>query len=117
MAAQDGITVVSIPVRECLHLNSAVTALSHEAAMVIVNRNWINVGAFEGCEIIDVDPAETAAANVLLVGDIVLCALEFPRTRERLETRGIRTIGVAAGELAKAEGGLTCGSILFDGAA
>jgi dimethylargininase len=64
--------------------------------------------------LIDVDPAESAAANVLLIGPRVLCATDYPRTRDRLEHSGISTLTVAAAELAKAEGGLTCCSLIVD---
>jgi len=42
-----------------------------------------------------------------------VCAAEHPRTRVRLDAAGIPTVSVPAGELAKAEGGLTCGSLLL----
>ena len=111
-AVRARLTVIAVPVSRCLHFKSAATALRHDPPIVIVNRDWIDPAVFEGCEIVDVDPAEPAAANVLLVGGAVICAAEFPRTRERLEKRGISTVAVPAGELAKAEGGLTCGCIL-----
>jgi len=50
---------------------------------------------------------------VLAIGDRVLCADEFPRTRARIDANGFVTLSVPAGELAKAEGGLTCGSLVF----
>jgi dimethylargininase len=112
-ARRDGLTVIPVRVGECLHLKSAVTTLDHCRPAVLVNADWIDPAIFEGADIVDVDPDEPTAANVLLVGDTVLCAAEFPRTRQRLEERGFRTMAAAAGELAKAEGGLTCGSIVF----
>ena len=113
-AALDRLQVAAVPITRCLHLKSAVTTLRHDPPVVLLNRDWIDPAVFSGCEIVDVHPAEPAAANVLLVGDTVVCAAEFPRTRERLEQRGLGTIAIAAGELAKAEGGLTCGSIVFE---
>ena len=113
-AARDGLPVIGVRVGECLHLKSSATAIDHRRPAILVNPSWIDPATFDGCEIIEADPAEPEAANVLLVGDTVVCAAEFPRTRERLERRGIRTIAVAAGELAKAEGGLTCGSLVFE---
>jgi N-dimethylarginine dimethylaminohydrolase len=50
---------------------------------------------------------------VLTIGGRVLCADEHPRTRARLDARGFITCSVPAGELAKAEGGLTCGALVF----
>jgi dimethylargininase len=114
LAARDGITVITVPVTRCLHLKTAVTAVRQAPPVVLVNRDWIDTQPFDGCEIVDVDPAEPGAANVLLIGETVVCAAEFPRTRARLDARGIRTIAVASGELAKAEGALTCCSIVFE---
>jgi dimethylargininase len=65
--------------------------------------------------VLPIDPTEPFAANVLRIGDRVLCAAEHPRTRERLEGAGISTLTVEADELAKAEGGLTCGCLLVSG--
>jgi dimethylargininase len=61
-----------------------------------------------------IDPAEPMAANALLVGGEVLYPSEFPRTRARLEAAGIRVRAIPAGELAKAEGGVTCCSIVIN---
>ena len=80
--------------------------------MLVINPAWIERSYFSGFELIEVDPAEPAAANVLCIGDTVICAAEHPRTRERLARRGLRPLPVPAGELAKAEGGVTCCSVL-----
>ena len=37
----------------------------------------------------------------------------YPRTRERLEALGIAVAGVDVSELAKAEGGVTCCSLIL----
>lgn len=117
-----GYTVVRVPVTECLHLKSAVSPLSSTMGItgatgtsgtLLINRAWVDAGPFARFDLVDIDPSEPAAANVLAIGDRVLCADEFPRTRARVESRGFVTLSVPAGELAKAEGGLTCGSIVF----
>ena len=126
LVAPLGLDVVRVPVAGCLHLKSAVTSLpprrggdeSDSVACVfrqrlLINRDWIGGSYFDGFELIDVDPAEPAAANVLTIGERVLCADEHPLTRARLDARGFVTCSVPAGELAKAEGGLTCGSLVF----
>lgn len=77
-----------------------------------MNPEFVNPAIFEGFDLIEIDPSEPMAANVLLVGDRVICAEEHPRTRRRLEAHGIVTVTVPAGELAKAEGGVTCCSLL-----
>ena len=103
-------TVVPVPVDAGLHLKSAVTALSDEA--LLINRAWLPEAIFRRFELVDIDPGEPAAANVLRVGDRLLYAAAFPRTLERLLTRGLKPLIVDASELAKAEGAVTCGSLL-----
>jgi dimethylargininase len=61
-----------------------------------------------------VDPGEPLAANVVRVGGAVLTASAFPRTRRILERLGIDVHVVDVSELAKAEGAVTCCSILLE---
>ena len=56
---------------------------------------------------------EPSAANVLRIGDAMVCAAAYPRTNARLSTVAIvHTVDVS--ELAKAEGALTCCSLIFE---
>jgi len=80
---------------------------------LLINPAWVDSAPFAEFELVDVDPSEPHAANVLAVGDRVICAEAHVRTRRRLEAHGIVTSAVPASELAKAEGGVTCGSIIF----
>jgi dimethylargininase len=91
---------------------TAVTQVSREA--VLLNPQWVDGRTFEGMELITVDPEEPYGANALLVAERVIYPAGFPRTRERLEARGVSVTTVAAGELAKAEAGVTCCSILIE---
>lgn len=106
-----GYDVRQIEVRGCLHLKSAVTAASNE--LLLVNRAWIPGADLTGFGLVDVHPEEPDGANVLRLADRVLAAAAFPRTRERLEHHGVRVDTVDLGELAKAEGAVTCCSILI----
>jgi dimethylargininase len=106
-----GYTVERVPLRGALHLKTAVTALPDDR--LLLNPEWVDPADLGGLPWMAVDPSEPFAANVVSVGDAVLCAAAAPRTRERLEGAGYRTVAVDASELAKAEGGLTCGSILL----
>jgi dimethylargininase len=106
-----GYTVEAIAVRGCLHLKSAVSAL--DGGTLLINSEWTDASRFAEFELIDVDPSEPFAANVLRIGDAVVCPREFPRTCGRLERRGLRVRPVDAGELAKAEGGVTCCSLII----
>jgi len=102
-----GYVVKTVDVTGALHLKTAVTRVGRDA--VLVNPQWIDRALFD-CDVIEVDPAEPFAANALLAGDTLLCSRAFPRTNARLG-RAVKEID--AGELAKAEGGLTCCSIIF----
>ena len=105
-------TLRSVPVEQCLHLKSAVTVVGPDT--LLINRAWVPADAFAGLTLIDADPDEPHAANALLVGETVVCADAFPRTRARLERHGLRVKSVAVDELAKAEGGVTCCSLIFE---
>jgi dimethylargininase len=107
-----GYRVHTVPVQDCLHLKSAVTPVAPNT--LLVNRNWVAADGFGDLRLIDVDDDEPYAANTLLVGDVVICAAAFPKTRARLERHGLRVKVVDVDELAKAEGGVTCCSLLFE---
>ena len=106
-----GYEVHAIPISKCLHLKSAVCLVAKDS--VLLNPKWAWPEAFAGLKIVEVDPTEPYAANALMVGDSVVYAAEFPKTRQRLERHGLRVAPIEASELAKAEGGVTCCSLLF----
>lgn len=115
LLAPRGYAVVPVPVRGCLHLKSAVTAVAADRLLVSPAR--VDGSAFAGLGIIDVDPAEPHAANALRIGDSVVFPAAFERTRRRLEGAGIRVVTVDVSELARAEGAVTCCSLVFAAAA
>jgi dimethylargininase len=106
-----GYSVHGVPVTACLHLKSAVTQVAEET--VLLRSDWVRPDTFIGCDRIEVDPSEPYAANALLVGGVVICPSAYPRTRDRLEQRGARIVEVEVTELLKAEGAVTCCSIVF----
>jgi dimethylargininase len=106
-----GYDVRATEVRGCLHLKSAVTAVADD--VLLINRAWIPTANLAGFELLDVHPAEPFGANALRLADRVIHAAGFPRTGDRLAKRGIRVESVDLSELAKAEGAVTCCSILI----
>jgi dimethylargininase len=107
--APHGYTVAAKELRDCLHLKTAVTAVSD--SIVLINPAWVDFPAFEQ---IEVDASEPFAANALLTARGVVMPSAFPRTIERVRKRGIKVDTVDASELAKAEGGVTCCSLLLN---
>lgn len=110
LVAPYGYVVEAVPVSGCLHLKSGVTAIGD--ATVLLNPDWVDAAVFADHECIEVDPAEPFAANALCIDGRVLLPAAFPGTRARVEARGFEVTTVDADELAKAEGGLTCCSLL-----
>jgi dimethylargininase len=108
-----GYTVFDTVVRSCLHLKSAVTVLSDD--VLLVNPEWIDPAVFEGFTLVEVDPSEPKAANALRLDDRIVCSSAFPRTAERIARRGLRVQTVDASEVAKAEGAVTCCSLIVAG--
>jgi dimethylargininase len=107
-----GYTVVDTVVRGCLHLKSAVTALADD--LLLVNRDWIAPATFDGFTLLNVDPSEPSAANALRLQDRIILSASFPRTAERVAKRGLRTHLVEASEVQKAEGAVTCCSLIVN---
>jgi dimethylargininase len=103
--------VRGVPVEACLHLKTAVTQIASDA--VLLNPAWVDASWFDGFRIVEVDPAEPMAANALLVGAEVVYPEAFPLTRTRLQGIGLAVRTVDVSELAKAEGGVTCCSLVF----
>lgn len=107
-----GYDVRELRVKDCLHLKSAVTGLGEGG--VVINPAWVDAAAFADYDVVEADPREPFAANALTVGEAVVYSSHHPRTRDRLVAAGHRVVEVDASELAKAEGGVTCCSILFE---
>ncbi len=106
-----GYDVRPVTPRCCVHLKSAATALGE--GTVLVNPRWAPVDAFHGLDLVEVDPHEPGGANVVQLDGRVLGAAAFPRTLARLERRGFAVVAVVVSELAKAEGAVTCCSLIF----
>jgi dimethylargininase len=111
LVAPHGYRVEAVAVDGCLHLKSAVTRVSSNA--LLMNRDWVSPAQFNGWRIIDVDPSEPFAANALRIDESVVFPEELVRTRRRLEGEGIDVRPVPASELALAEGGVTCCSLIL----
>jgi dimethylargininase len=109
--ARHGYSVEPVPVSGCLHLKSAVTQIAEDA--ILFNPAWVDAAALDGFRRIEVDPAERYAANALLIADTVVYQAAFPRTGARLERAGVRLVRLDLSELAKAEGAVTCCSLIL----
>lgn len=107
-----GYAVIGVPVTECLHLKSAVTQVDEKT--LLINPAWADKKYFAGFDFIDIDPSEPYAANALMIGDALIYPTAFRQTAKRIEGLARTTVRVEADELGKAEGAVTCCSLIFD---
>ncbi len=108
-----GYQVIPVPVRGCLHLKSAVTLVDPDT--LLINHAWVDDSTFQDYQHIAVDPREPEGANGLWVGGAVIYSAAHPRPREKLEARALRVVSVDMSEMEKAEGAVTCCSLIFAG--
>ncbi|HNC88047.1 MAG TPA: arginine deiminase family protein [Anaerolineales bacterium] len=105
-----GYTVTAVDMHDCLHLKTALTKVDDKT--LLINPNWVDTSHFKGFDWIEVDSAEPFAANCLPVGDGIIFPTAFPKTSNKLEARGYKIQAVNVAELAKAEGAVTCCSLI-----
>jgi dimethylargininase len=106
-----GYTVTGVTLQNCLHLKSAVTRVDDQT--LLINKNWVDTSYFENFDLIEVNPFEPYAANCLPIGDSIIFPTAFPKTWAKLEAKGYKIFPVDVSELAKAEGAVTCCSLII----
>lgn len=106
-----GYEVKGLEVHKCLHLKSAVTKVADH--LVLINPFWIDKSNFTEFELIEVDQSEPFAANGLLIGDQLIYPNAYPKTFAKLQQAGIKVITLDISEISKAEGAVTCCSLIF----
>jgi len=106
-----GYTTLGVETHGCLHLKSAVTRV--DDTTLLINRNWVDANHFRNFDLVEVDPSEPSAANCLPLGDSIIFPAAFPKTGAKLADRGHKILTVDVSELAKAEGAVTCCSLII----
>ena len=104
--------VIPVATQGCLHLKSAVTQVGEQ--LLLINPRWIRPACLPPMEVVEVAPGEPHGANALWIEKAVIYPTHYPETAERLDRAGVRVVPVPCSELAKAEGGVTCCSVLFE---
>jgi dimethylargininase len=106
-----GYEVASIEVNGCLHLKTAASTIADD--LLLVDPARVDDRCFTGVRTIAIHPDEPFAANVLRIGRILVCSAAALRTQERLIAAGLPVRPLDVSELAKAEAGVTCCSLLL----
>jgi dimethylargininase len=110
-----GYTVQGVDVHGFLHLKSAVTQVAEDT--LLINPAWVGTTVFGDYHFVEVDPLEPYAANALWIGAGVIYPANFPRTQQRIEKvlakKDMQLCEVDVSELQKAEGAVTCCSLVI----
>ena len=96
---------------DILHLKSGVAALG-EGRLVAID-SLAEHPAFQGYEIVRVQPEEAYAANCVRVNDSVLVPAGYPQLSATLMRLGYRIVELNMSEFRKMDGGLSCLSLRF----
>lgn len=111
LLAPFGYRVEGVATHGCLHLKSAVTLVADDT--LLVQPSWVDSGVFAKHRVIEIDPEEEHAANALRIGGSLIHPACFPLTRRRLQAAGLTVVPIDISELQKAEGAVTCCSLVF----
>jgi dimethylargininase len=115
IAEPRGYRVWPLEIHDCLHFKSACTAL--DDTTLIMNPSWLDQDSLNGLanryRLVAIPPEEPFAADVLRISTRICLPDAHPRTANLIASLGydVRTIDLS--EFAKAEGGVTCLSIVF----
>lgn len=110
LLAPVGYHVRAVALHGCLHLKTACTFVPPN--IVLANTSWVDPSIFRDCSLVAVAEGEPFGANTLTLGGVTLVPSHSPKTAARLAGRDILTRPVDLSELAKAEGALTCSSLI-----
>jgi dimethylargininase len=107
-----GYKVRPVAVRGALHFKTACSHIGDKT--LLVNREWLDDSALTGYKLLDVADDEPWAANALRIGETALLPAGFPHTEAKLRDAGFCVQTVDVSELQKAEGSVTCMSVIFE---
>jgi dimethylargininase len=111
LARPYGYLVKTVKVTGSLHLKTACTALPDNR--LLVNPNWIDISQLGDYDLIAVPTDEPWGANTLPVSNQIIMPAAHQQTQGLLADLGFDLRPIDISEFAKAEGGVTCLSLVF----
>ncbi|MBA2502503.1 MAG: dimethylargininase [Pyrinomonadaceae bacterium] len=106
-----GYRVMPVEVKSCLHLKTACTFINDET--LLANPRWIDLAPFKNYNVITIPEDEPWAANAVRVNGSVCIDAGSPKTAELVSRAHSHVETIDISEFRKAEGSLTCLSIVF----
>lgn len=111
LADAEGCAVVPLALpSHVLHLKSVCSSLGD---IVLLAEGTLTPSAFANARVVLTPSTEPHGANLVFVNGRALVAADAPRTRSIVEGLGVEVVTVDTSELRKADGALTCLSILL----
>jgi len=107
-----GYEIVPVPLKGVLHLKCLASPLAGDSVLIAENAPFFD--SFDGLvDLLPIPAEEFYAANCVTVGKTGVVAANHPATRRILESSGYTVIPVDLSEFRKADGSITCLSILI----
>lgn len=103
--------VIPVEVKNALHLKTAATWLGGNR--LLVNSMGCDVTSFKDYDCIEVETEDAYATNCLVIGKMIIMPAGYKRVEELLKNIGLNPRPVAMSEFEKANGGITCLSLIF----
>lgn len=103
-------TVIPVPVEKCLHLMTGVTYIGKNTVLI---SELIDKKYFSDFNKIYVSKEDEYAVNCLGLGGHVIIPAGYPSVFQEITKLGLKVVEVEMSEFKKADGGVTCLSILF----
>jgi dimethylargininase len=110
IASGDGIRVIAAPVSKLLHLKSAVLGLDDET--ILMATDCTDPAVFVGYRVIEKPPGERGASALRLHDGSIVVTANTPVTMGLVSGAGFEVDWFDSSEFQKADGGLTCLSLL-----
>ena len=103
--------VIPVAVMKGLHLKSATTYLGHN--LLIIDPSQVDSSNLQHFDWIEVTENESYSANCLALGNSILMPAGFPNVSEQIRAHGLETLELEMSEFEKADGGVTCLSLIL----
>jgi dimethylargininase len=106
-----GMTGSMVNLSEVLHLKTGLGYLENNNLLAC--GEFLTKQDFKDFNLLEVDAAESYAANSVWINGTVLTPKGFPATKQLIESKGYKTREVDVSEYQKIDGGLSCLSLRF----
>jgi dimethylargininase len=103
--------VIPIKILRGLHLKTSVSYIGND--VILIDPSAVETNPLQEFKWIETDGSNRRAANCLAIENTVLISKESNKIAARIHQEGFKTMELDISEFEKADGGLTCLSIIF----